>query len=175
MLKDLNFTHMKLISDAKKWVIWEICISTQIPSMPMHMIVSLTRPPVDEDQIKKNVTYRYQEKLKDSLFSEAVREQIEEEIKSELYHAKEAYKKMPRPTIFHARLSEYKDNFDKTIKLKVEKQCWLYIYKNSHDMDKMLISVDQYPDYIRGDQEVDKIVEEFKEKNEDFLDITTIA
>jgi hypothetical protein len=45
-------------------------LSKTVDNLPVHMIVKMNRPVVDEDQIRQNVTYRHQEELKNSLFSE---------------------------------------------------------------------------------------------------------
>lgn len=166
MLKDMEFEHVQVASHHKKWFIWEINLNSNVDNIPTHMIVSLKRPEVDEDRIKKNVTYRYHEKLKDSLFSKEVRKQIEEESKSEIYLAHEERKQMVEPIIFHAWLSQYKNGLDTKIVLKIDRDVGLFIYKKSAKIEKLLLSIDQYPDYLRGNKEVDKIVEEFENTNE---------
>jgi len=169
MIKNLGFQNLSISSHYKKWYIREISLNSWVENIPTHLILSLTRPKVDEDSIRKMVTVRFAERLKDSLFSEAVRNEIEEESKQEIALTRQRFRELPNPIIFEGRLSEYKDKMDTKIVVKVSKDVWIYLFK-SHEIDKLLLNIDTYPDYIRWAEEVKKIVEEFEKENEDYLD-----
>jgi hypothetical protein len=46
----------------------------------------------------------------------------------------------------------------------------LYLFKNAQEMWDMLITIDSYPEYMRWEEEVKRIVEQFKDTHEDYLD-----
>jgi hypothetical protein len=71
--------------------------------------------------------------LKNSLFSDAVREEIEEESKREIDLTYKRIRSMPNPVIFQAHLSEYKDSSTKLL-LKIDKSVGLYLFKNAQEM-----------------------------------------
>jgi len=167
MIKEIQFEHISIQAHAKKGFIWELMLSKTVDNLPVHMIVKMNRPVVDEDQIRQNVTYRYQEQLKNSLFSEWVRENIEKEVQSEIVMSWKIIRQMPKPIIFWAYLSEYKNGLDQKIKLKVPKDVWLYLFNTGLLVEKLLISVDTYPEYLRGEDEFRKICQEFIESTED--------
>ena len=170
MLKDITFKHVSISSHAKKWYIWEVKINKELGNIPTHLIISLTRPKVDEDQIRTNVTYRHQEKLKQSLFSKELRKQIEKEVKEEIEQTKKVIREMANPVIFESHLSEYNDKTETKIVFKVHKDVWLYLFKRWVLIEKLFLNLDTYPEYIRWEQEVKKIVDEFIDNNEGYFD-----
>ena len=80
---------------------------------------------------------------------------------------------MARPVIFSAHVSEYKDQTRKIV-LRVDKSVGLYLFKNGEKIETLLLTLDQYPQYLTGKEEVEKIVSDFREANEDYLDTKTL-
>jgi hypothetical protein len=66
----------------------------------MQHVFYITRPDLDENKIKSQVSMKYERQLRESMFADDIRDRMNEELKSSIEAEKERIANLPHAVMF---------------------------------------------------------------------------
>lgn len=137
---------------------------------PSH-IIKITRPDFNEDTVRQVVANKRRERMEWSLFAEAVRAEMEEEITVAIKDEIARIKRLPNPIVFIGKVKEVKYRNMMVVKLEIPKNIAKYFLEYSLKLDEMLIELEQMPLYFDETKKSKRIIEIFEEFDRDIEDV----
>lgn len=113
MKKKIDFFISKITIEAKKGRTLEIIVDT-VENMFTSHVFYIVKPDLDEKLIRARVTNKYHQELKDSIFTDETKKQMEKEIEMQVKEEKERISKLPPSILFEADIRKL-ENKDKTV------------------------------------------------------------